>query len=33
MLKNDDVRITDLERTILDNINDFEKISGLEELL
>lgn len=29
----DGVRVTDLERTILDSINDFEKIGGLEELL
>jgi predicted transcriptional regulator of viral defense system len=29
----DGVRITDVERTILDGINDFEKIMGLEELL
>jgi predicted transcriptional regulator of viral defense system len=27
------VRITDLERTAIDSINDFEKIGGLEELL
>jgi predicted transcriptional regulator of viral defense system len=27
------VRVTDIERTILDGINDFEKIAGLEELL
>ncbi|MCE5225020.1 MAG: hypothetical protein LLG05_04095 [Porphyromonadaceae bacterium] len=33
ILKNDGVRITDMERTILDGINDFEKIGGLEELL
>lgn len=26
-------RVTDLERTILDNIKDFDKIGGLEELL
>ena len=32
-LKDDGVHITDMERTILDNINDFEKIGGLEELL
>lgn len=32
-LKDDGVRITDMERTILDGINDFEKIGGLEELL
>ena len=29
----DGVRVTDVERTILDGINDFEKIMGLEELL
>jgi len=29
----DGVRITDIERTVLDGIGDFEKISGLEELL
>jgi len=29
----DGVRITDIERTLLDSINDFEKIAGLEELL
>ena len=27
------VRITDLERTVIDSINDFNKIGGLEELL
>lgn len=27
------VRVTDLERTIIDNIKDFSKIGGLEELL
>lgn len=31
--KNDGVHVTDMERTILDSINDFEKIAGLEELL
>jgi predicted transcriptional regulator of viral defense system len=31
--KNDGVHITDMERTVLDSINDFEKIGGLEELL
>jgi len=31
--KNDGVRITDMERTVLDGINDFQKIAGLEELL
>ena len=29
----DGVRVTDMERTVLDNIGDFEKIMGLEELL
>ena len=29
----DGVRVTDLERTVLDGIGDFEKIAGLEELL
>jgi predicted transcriptional regulator of viral defense system len=29
----DGVRVTDMERTVLDSINDFEKIAGLEELL
>jgi len=29
----DGVRVTDMERTVLDNIRDFEKIMGLEELL
>ena len=31
--KLDGTRVTDLERTIIDSINDFEKIGGLEELL
>jgi predicted transcriptional regulator of viral defense system len=31
--KPDGVCVTDMERTVLDNINDFEKIGGLEELL
>lgn len=31
--KPDDARVTDLERTVIDSINDFEKIGGLEELL
>lgn len=31
--KADGIRVTDIERTLLDSINDFEKISGLEELL
>jgi predicted transcriptional regulator of viral defense system len=29
----DGVRVTDIERTVLDSIGDFEKIAGLEELL
>lgn len=31
--KPDGTRVTDLERTVIDSINDFEKIGGLEELL
>jgi len=31
--KADGVAVTDLERTVIDGINDFEKIGGLEELL
>jgi predicted transcriptional regulator of viral defense system len=31
--KQDGVRVTDMERTALDSINDFEKTAGLEELL
>lgn len=31
-IKPDGTRVTDLERTIIDNINDFEKIGGLEEV-
>ncbi len=31
--KEDGIRVTDIERTVLDSINDFEKIAGLEELL
>ena len=31
--KPDGIRTTDTERTVLDGINDFNKISGLEELL
>ena len=27
------IRVTDLERSVLDNIKDFDKIGGLEELL
>jgi len=33
VMQPDKVRITDVERTILDGINDFEKVIGLEELL
>jgi len=31
--KSDGVRVTDLERTVIDGIDDFEKAGGLEELL
>jgi predicted transcriptional regulator of viral defense system len=31
--RHDGVRLTDTERTVLDGINDFEKVMGLEELL
>ena len=31
--KEDGVSVTDMERTVLDSINDFEKVGGLEELL
>ena len=31
--KPDGVRVTDMERTVLDSLGDFEKIAGLEELL
>jgi len=31
--KSGGVRVTDLERTVLDGINDFSKVGGLEELL
>jgi predicted transcriptional regulator of viral defense system len=31
--KDGGVRVTDLERTIVDGINDFSKVGGLEELL
>lgn len=27
------IRVTDLERTVLDNVKDFDKVGGLEELL
>lgn len=33
IVHNSGVYVTDIERTILDSINDFEKIGGLEELL
>jgi len=33
VLNPDGVRVTDTERTVLDSINDFEKVAGLEELL
>jgi len=29
----DGVRVTDMERTVIDGIHDFEKVAGLEELL
>jgi len=32
-VKKDGVRVTDIERTVIDSINAFEKIGGLEELL
>jgi predicted transcriptional regulator of viral defense system len=31
--RQDGVRVTDMERTVLDGIHDFEKVVGLEELL
>ena len=31
--KQDNVQVTDIERTVLDGINDFNKMMGLEELL
>ena len=31
--KLDGIYVTDLERTVIDSINDFEKIGGIEELL
>jgi predicted transcriptional regulator of viral defense system len=31
--KSDSVRVTDMERTVLDSLGDFEKIAGLEEFL
>jgi len=33
VIRPDRVRITDMERTVLDGIHDFEKVAGLEELL
>jgi len=33
VLNDDGVRVTDIERTVIDGINDFEKIAGFEELL
>ena len=33
MVRSNGVRVTDAERTVLDGINDFEKVIGLEELL
>jgi predicted transcriptional regulator of viral defense system len=33
VVERDHVRVTDMERTVLDNINDFEKVMGLEEML
>lgn len=33
VVRPDGVRVTDIERTMLDGINDFEKVMGLEELL
>ena len=33
IIRPDRVRITDMERTVLDGIQDFEKVAGLEELL
>lgn len=33
VIKPDGTHVTDLERTAIDSINDFEKIGGLEELL
>ncbi len=32
-VKPDGARVTDIERTILDGLNDFDKVMGLEELL
>ncbi|MDR1677515.1 MAG: hypothetical protein LBS44_03895 [Deltaproteobacteria bacterium] len=33
IIRRDGVRMTDKERTVLDGINDVEKVMGLEELL
>ena len=33
IIRPDGIRVSDAERTILDGINDFEKVMGLEELL
>ena len=33
VIEHDGIRVTDMERTVLDAIHDFEKIMGLEELL
>jgi predicted transcriptional regulator of viral defense system len=32
-VKKDGVRVTDLERTVIDGINDYDRVGGLEELL
>ena len=32
-IKENNIRVTSIERTIIDSINDFEKIAGIEELL
>jgi predicted transcriptional regulator of viral defense system len=33
IMGDDGIRVTDLERTVLDNIHDFDKVMGIEELL
>jgi predicted transcriptional regulator of viral defense system len=33
VVQHDGVKLTDIERTVLDSINDFERIAGLEEVL
>ncbi|MCL2222092.1 MAG: transcriptional regulator [Oscillospiraceae bacterium] len=33
IMRHDGVRATDIERTVIDSINDFNKVAGLEELL